>query len=107
MMFSLFSGNSLLLFAATSCSTGLLFVMFHERDDLAYGMTALVLGLIIESFGVLTGMWWYPQPDILGIPYWFATMWISVGVLGRRFLIPASEWLAQKALGRSGVRARL
>jgi hypothetical protein len=94
MMFSLFSFDSRALFIATACSTAFLFVLFHTRLDVSYGLHALALGLIVELFGVSTGLWSYPVPDFLGIPYWFATMWISVGLLGRRFLIPAAEWVA-------------
>lgn len=100
MVFSLFSFDSRALFIATACSTTLLFALFHERLDLYYALCALVLGLIVELFGVSTGLWWYPAPDFAGIPYWFATMWISVGLLGRRVLFPASEWLAARMAGQ-------
>ena len=94
--FSVFSFDSHALLAATLVSTGVLLALFHERGDFLYAASALVLGLIVELYGVSAGLWFYPQPDFLGIPYWFATMWISVGLLGRRFLIPTSEWLAGK-----------
>lgn len=92
--FSLFSFDPRVLLVATACSTTFLLVMFHERIDLWYALCALALGFIIELFGVSTDLWSYPTSDFLGIPYWFATMWMSAGLLGRRFLIPASEWLA-------------
>jgi hypothetical protein len=92
--FSLFAFDSRALFLATLGSTALLLVLFHERHDIYFGLWALALGFVIELFGVSTGLWRYPAPDFLGIPYWFATMWASVGLLGRRFLIPVSEWLA-------------
>ena len=94
-LFSVFSFDSHALFVATACSTAFLFFLFHSELDLYYASYALILGFIIELFGVSTGLWWYPAPDVLGIPYWFATMWISVGLLGRRFLIPASEKIAR------------
>jgi len=94
--FSFFSQEKNLLLISTLFSTGILFVMFHELHDLLYSVYALFLGFIIEIFGTLTGLWSYPDPDFLGIPYWFGTMWISVGLLGRRFLIPFTEWLAGK-----------
>lgn len=96
LMFSLFSHDSRLLFMATCGSTALLFAMFHTRADIRYALAALGLGLIVELFGVTAGFWWYPAPDFLGIPYWFATMWMSVGLLGRRFVIPVSEWLSAR-----------
>jgi hypothetical protein len=94
--FSVFSGIPSLFLAATVLSTLFLFALFHTKLDLYYAACSLVLGFIIEIFGVSTGLWSYPSPDFLGIPYWFATMWISVGVLGYRFLIPLGEWLAGK-----------
>jgi len=94
LVFSLFSSDSHTLFKASLVSTGVLFVLFHTRSDLAFALTALILGVVIELFGVGTGLWKYPEPDVLGIPYWFTTMWISVGLLGARFLIPLAEWMA-------------
>lgn len=94
--FSIFSKNSNTLFIATLLSTGVLFIMFHEQFDFYYAAYALGLGFVIELFGVSSGHWAYPEPDFLGIPYWFATMWISVGILGRRFLIPLAEWITIK-----------
>ena len=96
--FSLFSSSASLLIA-TILSTLLLFALFHTRVDISYAACALVLGFIVEVFGVFTGLWSYPAPDFLGIPYWFATMWISVGLLGGRFLIPLGEYLAEKGTG--------
>lgn len=94
--FSLFSYDTRVLFAATSVSTVVLLTLFHDREDLSYAVYALAMGFVVEIFGVWTGVWGYPAPDFLGIPFWFATMWISVGLLGRRFLLPVSEWLAQR-----------
>lgn len=96
--FSLFSYDSDALFVATLCSTGLLLILFHTSRDLSYAMYALAMGVVVEIFGVSTGLWSYPEPDVLGIPYWFATMWMSVGLLGRRFLIPAAEWIAARSM---------
>ena len=93
--FSVFS-RSPSLFLATTLSTLFLLALFHTRRDIYYAAYALALGLIIELFGVSTGLWSYAAPDFLGIPYWFATMWISAGLLGGRFLIPLGEWLAGK-----------
>jgi len=100
--FSLFSNNSSLLLGATLVSTAILFALFHEKYDLYYALAALLLGFMIEIFGVSTELWAYPEPDFLEIPYWFATMWISVGLLGRRFLIPLANWLGEKLAQLSG-----
>jgi hypothetical protein len=92
--FSLFSNHSNILLISTLISTGILLTLFHARYDFYYALCALVLGLVTEIFGVSTGLWSYPEPDFVGIPFWSATMWISVGLLGRRFLIPLATWLS-------------
>ena len=96
MAFSLFSGSSQSLFLATLLSTTIVLILFHTSLDLAYGAYALGMGLAVELVGVSAGLWSYPSSDFMGIPAWFATMWISVGVLGRRFLFPLSERIAAK-----------
>lgn len=96
LVFSVFTYSSKALFAATSGSTLLLLALFHSPSDLAFAAFALGLGFVVELFGVFTGLWWYPAPDFLGIPYWFATMWISVGLLGRRFAMPAAQRVAER-----------
>ncbi|SMC21004.1 hypothetical protein SAMN02746041_01084 [Desulfacinum hydrothermale DSM 13146] len=96
--FSFFSADARLLTVASTATTALLLLCFHERKDLVYASYSLLLGLTVELFGVFTGRWWYPQPVILGLPLWFATMWLSVGILTRRFLIPVS-WLAVQHFG--------
>lgn len=95
-IFSIFSQNSELLTVATVFSTIFLFVLFHQACDFVLAVTSLALGLVIEVFGVRTGLWSYPAPDIGGLPWWFITMWLSVGLLGRNFLFPLSEFLADK-----------
>jgi hypothetical protein len=102
LVFSVFSKNPSHLLIATLGSTAILFALFHERRDLAYASCMLVLGFVIELFGVSTGLWRYPTSDFLGIPLWFATMWISAGLLGRRFLLPVGQWLATLN-GRNGL----
>lgn len=94
--FSLFAGNSQAMTISTLVSTIVLFILFHDKLDVFYACYALALGFIIEVFGVFSGNWYYPDPDILGIPYWFIAMWISVGILGRRFLMPVSEWIGKQ-----------
>jgi hypothetical protein len=94
--FSAFSFDPRALFVATACSTAFLFLLFHSRRDLQHAAFGLALGFLVELFGVTTGLWRYPAPDFLGIPFWFATMWLSVGLLGYRFLFPAAQWLAAR-----------
>ena len=97
--FSLFSFSSNALLLATITSTAILLIMFHERYDLYYAALALALGCIIELFGVTTGLWSYPESDFLGIPYWFATMWISVGTFGQTFSYPPGRMAGCKNSG--------
>lgn len=85
--FGVFSGTAWHS-AAVFTALAVLLSVFHSPQDLAYGAYALGLGFVVELFGVSTGAWSYPDPDFLGIPFWFAPMWISVGLLGRRLLFP-------------------
>ena len=94
--FSIFSSNTDMMLAATTLSTALLLTMFHQRNDIVYAFYALFLGLVVELFGVTTGLWAYPDPDFVGLPYWFVTLWLSVGILGRRFLIPVVESFTER-----------
>ncbi len=103
--FSIFATDSSLLLFSTLFSTAVLVWLFHDRLDLYHGLYALILGFVVELFGVSTGQWAYPEPDFLGIPYWFATMWISVGILGRRFLFPLAR-LSSFKLGTIKERSR-
>lgn len=85
--FSFFAGtvwHSVAVFVAT----GGVLALFHTRQDLAHAAYTLALGFAVELFGVSTGEWSYPDPDFFGIPFWFAPMWISVGLLGHRLLFP-------------------
>lgn len=95
-MFTLFGADSDRLLIGTLASCALLLILFHEPMDLFQGVYALALGFAVEYFGVSQGYWHYPHPDLLGMPYWFASMWFSVGILGRRFVVPLAEWLAQR-----------
>jgi len=94
--FAAFGQSNVSLLTATLVSTGVLLLLFHEPCDLWHAAYALALGFAVELFGVSTGVWSYPEPDFLGMPYWFSTMWISMGILGRRFLFPFSAWLDRR-----------
>ncbi len=101
-MFTMFGANSDRLLLGTLASSTLLLVLFHEPADVRQGLYALVLGFAIEYFGVSQGFWSYPKSDMLGMPYWFATMWFSIGILGRRFVQPLAQWLARQATAAQG-----
>lgn len=92
--FSVFSQDKSYLLLSTIVSTCILIIMFHDKYDIYYGLYALIMGFIVEIFGVSTSLWVYPDPDFMGIPYWFSTMWISMGILGRRFLLPFTKMLS-------------
>lgn len=94
--FSFFSANSQYLLIASSISTAIVLILFHSSLDFAYGLYGLLMGLFVELVGVTTGHWSYPDPDFMGIPYWFANMWISVAVLGRRFLFPLAALVVDR-----------
>lgn len=94
--FSVFGGDVRALTIATSVSCAVLIALFHTRGDLFYGVCAVLLGVLVEGVGVANGLWSYPDPGSTPIPLWSFMMWTSVGVLGRRFVVPLAEWLASK-----------
>ncbi|CAN7555642.1 hypothetical protein LJR129_004005 [Acidovorax sp. LjRoot129] len=91
--FSLFGHDARALTIASTASCAVLLALFHSRDDLGYGLCAVVLGLSVEWAGVASGLWSYPDAGFGGIPGWSFMMWLSVGLLGRRFVVPLAEWL--------------
>lgn len=99
MAFSAFGKEPQLMNWAALASTATVFAVFHERMDWIYGLYGLLIGLAIECVGVHGKLWTYPAPDLAGLPFWFAAMWLTVGVLGRRFLLPLSEWIEQRLPG--------
>lgn len=89
--FSLASGKHVPLILLSTSSTLFLFYLFHEKNDMLTAGFALGLGFIVEQFGIQTGLWHYPISDLMGMPFWFAPMWLSVGLLGRHLLMPLSR----------------
>lgn len=92
--FSLFGSDARALTLATSVSCAALLALFHTRADLAYALCAVVLGALVEGVGVGAGLWHYPGSGPVPIPFWSLSMWVSVGLLGRRFAVPLAERLA-------------
>lgn len=64
------------------------FYFFQEQEDIMYMFFMLVLGLIIECFGTLTGLWFYTNPELIIIPYWFIDLWMFAGLIERRLGFP-------------------
>jgi hypothetical protein len=78
--------SSLLLWSAAALATAL--ILFHEPMDLAYAGYMTAVGALIETVGVATGQWRYPEEAAGGVPLWFVTMWAGVGLFTRRLLLP-------------------
>lgn len=93
--FSAFGDNVHALTVASAVSCGILLALFHRPGDLAYAACAVGLGALVEWVGVARGLWFYPDPGWAAapVPLWSLMMWISVGLLGRRFVLPLAEWL--------------
>ncbi|MFY3383729.1 hypothetical protein [Paracidovorax sp. MALMAid1276] len=94
--FSVFGSDTQALTVASSVSCAVLLAMFHTRADLTYAASAVALGAVVEGVGLATGLWHYPAlaSGAVPIPFWSLTMWMSVGILGRRFVVPVAERLA-------------
>lgn len=95
-IFTLVGERSDYLLIGSLASCALLLCLFHQAMDLLHGAYALLIGFAVDYFGVSQGYWHYPSPDVFGIPYWFGSMWPSVGILGRRFVAPLATWLDQQ-----------
>lgn len=91
--FSAFGGDTRALNLATAVSSAVLLALFHRPADLAWGLCAVAMGLAVEGVGVAGGLWSYPDGGAWPIPFWSGPMWLSVGLLGRRFVLPLAEWL--------------
>ena len=103
--FSAFGGDTSALNLATAVSSVVLLALFHSPADLEYGLCAVAMGLAVEVVGVASGLWTYPGAGSLApIPFWSVPMWLSVGLLGRRFVVPLAEWLVQHQRPRRGDR---
>ncbi len=94
--FVILANNSALLNFALLGASAVLFLMFHEPYDIYFALTGFVMGTIVDTFGVHAGLWWFPAPDALGIPFWIPLMWVIAGLMGRRFLIPLSIMITRK-----------
>ncbi len=61
---------------------------FHEKYDLLYLGYFILMGAVIEYAGIFCGIWGYPGKFLIGLPFWFITMWGCIGLLLRRLILP-------------------
>lgn len=65
--------------------------IFHEKYDFIYLGYFVLMGMGIEYAGVYFNVWGYPGHPIIGIPFWFITMWGCIGLLLRRLILPMMD----------------
>jgi hypothetical protein len=83
--------DPMVLLLASSAALALCFVQFHDKMDWAYAGYMALLGALIESVGVCTQQWRYPDQPYGGVPLWFLTMWVGVGLFTRRIVQPLAR----------------
>ena len=78
MCFSLSPNQDILLY---SSSTVILLstAIYRNKNAIQLGLYMIVLGALIEYFGVYFQLWNYPKPYPGGVAFWFATLWYGVG----------------------------
>jgi hypothetical protein len=64
-------------------------VRYHQRWDFTYVAFFILLGTVVESVGVASCNWGYPEDPSFGVPLWFAIMWGGVGLFARRLFMRA------------------
>lgn len=57
---------------------------WHEKHDIYYYLTALILGPLGEITAVYIGVWTYTNPTAFGIPLWLPFAWGSFVMLAKR-----------------------
>jgi hypothetical protein len=85
--FLLLTDPTLLFASSTVLLLGAL-ILFHEPLDLAYAGYMILVGVLWEYTGVLSGQWIYPASPLLGVPLWFAPMFGGIGLFARRLVLP-------------------
>ncbi|MFA6466956.1 MAG: hypothetical protein WCV71_03785 [Patescibacteria group bacterium] len=67
--------------------TALIFLKWHEKEDLSYYFTAFILGPIGESLTIHQGAWYYSNPTFFGLPLWAPMAWGAAVTIIRRISI--------------------
>ncbi|MDQ5938351.1 MAG: hypothetical protein QG603_558 [Patescibacteria group bacterium] len=76
--------NSLLLALAFLFITILIFLKWHTKEDVAYYLTAFIIGPIGESLTIYYGAWYYTNPTLFGLPIWAPMAWGAAVTIIRR-----------------------
>lgn len=57
------------------------YFIFKERKALLYVLYFLLMGIVVEFFGVYYGLWHYPSATYFHLPLWAPLMWIHIGLI--------------------------
>ena len=71
------------LFLACFFITGIMFIRWHTRADLAVYLVAALLGTLADLLAVSRGAWAYGMVEKL-VPFWLPLMWGIAGLLIKR-----------------------
>lgn len=76
--------NQSVLFIVLLVLMSICFILYHDKYDFIYVGYMVFLGALIEYTGVYSSEWAYPEQSLIGIPFWFITLWGGVGFFLRR-----------------------
>lgn len=73
----IFRDDSILL-AIILCALAVLSLsLYPSKSRLVLACTFFFAGIFVETLAVHFGIWSYPHPDMLGIPYWIPFLWLN------------------------------
>jgi hypothetical protein len=86
----LWQSNLLLLTAVIiQCLVALWF--WHERFDVTFFFVISIFGTFAEWVFVRSGIWYYSNPSLFGIPIWFPVAFGTTALIGQRLAITITE----------------
>lgn len=88
---SLLWRHNWLLLAITVVECAVALVLWHDRLDLCFFFVIGVLGSMAEAVFVHFGVWYYSNPNVLGMPVWFPFAFGTTGLIGARLARTITE----------------
>ena len=64
---------------------------WHERYDITFFFVISVFGTVAERVFVKSGIWYYTNPTLYGIPLWFPVAFGTTALIGQRLALTLTE----------------
>jgi hypothetical protein len=61
--------------AVVTFAAALTLAIWNSRDDVALGITGMIVGPVIEMAATSSALWHYSSPSVGGVPIWVVPMW--------------------------------